>query len=306
MAMQSTFGAATAARTTLVFGATGRQGGAVARAAIRNGGSVRALIRDPGSAAAKALAADGVELIPGDFSDPASIRAAMKDIGGVFSIQPNSGSAGSGVTDADEVRYGKLTADLAVEAGVGHFVYSSASIISKGPTGIPNLDCKIEIEDHVRGLAIPWTIVRPATFMELLAAPDFWPEPDLLYFFAGPEHPIEFIAADDIGRIAAAILDRGDRFAGQTINIAGEVLDGEHIRAALGKALGRPIGYARFPDAALEQQPMLKRTVKLFEAERGAGNADLTALEQEFGHSTRLEDWLSGVGGALLRSATGA
>lgn len=305
MAFRKTTGASTA-RSTLVFGATGRQGGAVARTAIGNGGSVRALVRDPGSAAAKALSADGVEVVRGDYSDPASIRAAMKGIDRVFSIQPNSGSTGSGVTDADEVRYARLVADAAVEAGVGHLVYSSASIISQGPTGVPNLDCKIEIEDHVRGLSIPWTIVRPATFMELLALPDFWPRPELLHFFAGAKDPIEFIAAQDIGKIVATILERGDRFAGRTVNIAGELLDGEKIQTAIGKALGQPITFARFPDTLLERQPMLQRTVQLFEAGRGAGNADLTALEHEFGRLTRLEDWLSSTGGALLRSARGS
>ncbi len=305
MATQNAIGASTE-RPTLVFGATGRQGGAVARTVIGKGGSVRAPVRDPGSVGARALSAVGVEVVRGDYSDPGSIRSAMSGIDRVFSIQPNSGSAGSGLTDADEVRYAKLVADLAVETGVRHLVYSSASIISQGPTGVPNLDCKIEIEDHVRGLSIPWTIVRPATFMELLAVPDFWPRSDLLHFFAGPKDPVEFIAADDIGKIVAAMLERGDRFAARTINIAGDLLDGEKIQTAIGKALGQSITFARFPDTLLEQQPMLQRTVKLFEAGRGAGNADLTALEHEFGRLTRLENWLSGTGGALLRSARGS
>ncbi|HTG39028.1 NmrA/HSCARG family protein [Sphingomonas sp.] len=305
MAIQNAINASTA-RPTLVFGATGRQGGAVARTAIGKGGSVRALVRDPASVAARALSAYGVEVVRGDYSDPASIRAAMKGIDRVFSTQPNSGSAGSGLTDADEVRYAKLVADLAVEAGVGHLVYSSASIISQGPTGVPNLDCKIEIEDHVRRLSIPWTIVRPSTFMELLATPDFWPRPDLLHFFAGSKDPVEFIATEDIGKIVGAILERGDRFAARTVNIAGDLLDGEKIQTAIGKELGQPITFARFPDTLLEQHPMLQRTVQLFAAGRGAGNADLTALEHEFGRLTRLEDWLSGTGGALLCSVRGS
>lgn len=55
----------------------------------------------------------------------------MAGMYGVFSMQPKSGSAASNVTNADEVRFGKTVADIAVEAGVRYLVYTSAGIISK-------------------------------------------------------------------------------------------------------------------------------------------------------------------------------
>jgi uncharacterized protein YbjT (DUF2867 family) len=87
----------------LVFGATGQQGGSVARALLKAGVAVRALVRDPASDKAVKLAARGVALVHRDMSEPASIRRAMPGAQGVFSVQPSS-PAGV-ITDVDKVRY---------------------------------------------------------------------------------------------------------------------------------------------------------------------------------------------------------
>lgn len=103
-------------QSVLVFGATGQQGGSVARALLHRGWRVRALVRDLFSAGAVALAARGAELVVGTFEDRATMRAAMAGVDGVFSVQPSS--PGGTVTDEQEVRYGITIADLAVECGV--------------------------------------------------------------------------------------------------------------------------------------------------------------------------------------------
>lgn len=112
------------AQTVLVFGATGQQGGSVARALLHRGWRVRALVRILSPPAA-ALAARGAELVVGTFEDRAAMRSAMAGVDGVFSVQPSS--PGGTVTDEQEVRYGITIADLAVECGVKHLVYSSGS-----------------------------------------------------------------------------------------------------------------------------------------------------------------------------------
>src|SRR4051812_5107019 len=87
-------------RTVLVFGATGQQGGAVASALLSDGWSVRALVRNPSAEKAKELASFGASLVAGDLADPSSVRAAMKGVHGVFSMQPSSGQgAAYGITD---------------------------------------------------------------------------------------------------------------------------------------------------------------------------------------------------------------
>src|SRR5258708_38250596 len=105
----------------LVFGATGQQGGAVARHLLANAWNVRALVRNPNQASAQALKQQGVELVQGDLNDPASLRDAMGGVDSVFSVQTSFAAGG---VEAEE-RQGKAVADAAGETGVTHFVYSS-------------------------------------------------------------------------------------------------------------------------------------------------------------------------------------
>jgi uncharacterized protein YbjT (DUF2867 family) len=75
-------------RTVLVIGATGQQGGAAARALLARGWNVRAFVRDPGTPAARGLAAAGARLVVGEVDDPLSVGAAMTGAYGVFLALP--------------------------------------------------------------------------------------------------------------------------------------------------------------------------------------------------------------------------
>ena len=157
-----------ARRTITVLGATGQQGGSVTAALLATGWGVRAVVRDPAGDRARSLAAAGAEIVRGDLADPASLRAAFAGVHGVFSVQPSSGQVGAGLSHDDEVRYGTTVAEAAEHSGVNHLVYSSMIAAGPTPTGVLHFDVKSQIEDRVRSLGIAGTIVRPATFMELL------------------------------------------------------------------------------------------------------------------------------------------
>lgn len=290
-------------RKVLVLGATGKQGGAVAASLKANGWTVRAFVRNADSDSARRLAAAGMELHAGDLSDIETIRTAMAGVHGVFSVQPNSGSAGSGITDAEEVRIGKSVADVAVESGVRHLVYTSAGIISRGMTGLANLDTKIEIENHIRGLDLPSTVIRPGTFMDLFTLPGMGLDKGSFSFFVHPTQAFEVIAVEDIGKIGAAVFGNVDRHAGRVIDIAGDELNGLQLAEALTQAAGRPINYQRFPNSLLEENELFRRNAELFDQSRGSGNADIAALKQEFGTLLSVSQWLSGPGAAPLKAA---
>jgi uncharacterized protein YbjT (DUF2867 family) len=290
-------------KTVLVLGATGKQGGAVASALKDRGWAVRALVRNPDSDAAKSLGSAGVDVFRGDFSDVGAVRSAMAGVYGVFSVQPNSGSAGSGITNADEVRFGKAVANLAVETGVRHLVYTSAGIISKGRTGLENLDCKIEIENHIRGLGIASTIIRPATFMDLFVLPGMGLDQGMFSFFMRPDQPIQVIAVEDIGKIVATIFGETDRYAGCTVDIAGDEVTGLDLQKVLSEAAGRPILYHRFPDTLLESNGFLRDNAALFDEGRAAGNADIADVRRKFGDLLSLKAWLAGAGKRPLQAA---
>jgi dihydroflavonol-4-reductase len=71
---------------SLVTGATGFTGGHLARYLAGRGQAVRALVRDAGAPAARALAADGIELAGGDLTDRTSIRRAVSGVSVVYNI----------------------------------------------------------------------------------------------------------------------------------------------------------------------------------------------------------------------------
>ena len=72
--------------TIVVAGATGQQGGAVARQLLAEGWSVRGLTRDPASDRAKALSADGAQVVQRNLDDSPSLEAALRGVHGVFGV----------------------------------------------------------------------------------------------------------------------------------------------------------------------------------------------------------------------------
>lgn len=292
--------------TVLVFGATGQQGGSVARALLAAGWKVRAFVRDPAGQKARALEDAGARLAQGDLADEAAIRAAMDGVYGVFSVQPSSGQGEMyGVTDEQEVGYGNTVADLAVAAGVRHLVYSSTNAAGDEPSGMGHFDSKAAIERHIRSLPITATVVRPASFMEMLTMPGFGLPEGHFAFFMQPDQAVQVIAVEDIGRIVAAIFADRERFAGQTLEIASDTITGNDLAAAFSEAAGKPIAYLRFPDEVLAGNPFLAALTGLVDSGRLAGKADLPMLRFLVPDLMTLRAWLAGSGKQAFRVALG-
>ncbi|MET8540372.1 NmrA family NAD(P)-binding protein [Kitasatospora sp. NPDC004799] len=231
-----------------VTGATGAQGGATARALLRAGRPVRALTRDPGSAAAGELAALGAELVRADFDDPASLAIALDGTGALFAMSTPFG------TDLDtEVRQGIALLDAArAAATVRHVVFTSATNADRS-TGIPHFDSKHRIERHLAGLGLPWTVLGPAAFLDNYA--NDWTLESLrdgvFLLPMPPGTPLPVIAADTIGAFAAHVLARPEAYAGRRIDIASQWCTGEQIAAAISAASGRPIRVEEVPLAVV-------------------------------------------------------
>jgi uncharacterized protein YbjT (DUF2867 family) len=288
----------------LVFGVTGQQGGAVARALRAKGRTVRGFVRDPQSDKAKALAREGITLAVGDLFDRASIDRAMVGVKGVFSVQTSSPSAM--VSDEQEVLQGKAVADCAVVAGVEHLVYSSGGAAGKGHTGMGHFDSKSQIEDHIRSLSLAATITRPASFMEMMLLPGMGLNNGVFTFFMRPRQPMQMIALEDLGRINAEILCDPERYAGQSLELSGQAITGDDLEKAFSHAAGRPIRYQRFPEELLATNAFLRKLTELVNNGVVAGVADIPALEREFGPMLTLEQWLPGPGRALFEAALNA
>lgn len=287
----------------LVFGATGRQGGAVARALLQRRWLVRASVRDAASPRAAALRDAGIELVQGSFSDADVIRAAMQDVHGVFSMQPSS-TGGTGA-DTQEMRFGMAIADLAAESGVAHFVYSSGASVGEKPTGVARFDSKLRIEAHIRTLPLTATIVRPMIFMEMLARPGLGLEQGLFRFFLGPDQPLQLVAVDDIGKVVAAIFADRARFGGKTLKIASDTVTGRQLAASFSEIAGRPIAYMRFPDEVLAANPDLRHMAASLEAGPLADHADLGVMREINPQIASFRAWLAGSGRQALDEVLG-
>ncbi|MDX3978215.1 NmrA/HSCARG family protein [Shinella sp.] len=281
----------------LVFGATGRQGGSVAKALLKAGWPVRALVLDPTKAASLQLQNAGVELVQGSFEEIDVIRSAMKDAYGVFSVLPVNLAA------EDEVRHGISIADIAAETGISHFVYSSGASVGNELTGVPRFDAKPRIEAHVRELAMTTTIIRPMIFMEMLVRPGFGLAEGRLVSLIRPEHSIQLTAVEDIGRFVAAVFADTPRFGGRTLKIASDRLTGRELEAAFSEAAGWPISYERFPDDVLAANADLAHMAKSLEDGPLAERVDLEVMREINPDLLTFRSWLAGNGRKSLDEA---
>lgn len=256
----------------LVTGATGQQGGAVTRHLLARGFKVRALVRDPASAKALALAERGVELVQGNLNNPVSLAAAVKGVAGVYSVQ---NPAAQGVVV--EAQQGKALADAAQAEGVGHFIYSSVASADQN-TGVPLFESKFEVEQHLRALGLPCTIVRPVFFMNNWG----WSEAALKEgYFTQPLSAgtkLQQIAADDIGAFVAAAFDDPASWIGKTAELAGDEMSMTQLADVFTATRGAPVAYRQTPWADYEQRMGREYTLMLRFLEEKGYHADPAVL----------------------------
>jgi uncharacterized protein YbjT (DUF2867 family) len=272
----------------LVTGATGNQGGSVARELLASGYRVKAMTRNPTSEAAQALAAQGAELIGADLDDPSSLEKALADLWGVFAVQ-NTWEAGV----EREEEQGKRIAEIARRQGVQHYVYSSVGSAHRS-TGIPHFDNKWRVEETVRGLGFPsYTILRPVFFMENWISPWFKPGIDQGKLMVGlrPETVLQMIAVEDIGRYGRLAFERHQELNGRAIDIAGDQLTMPQMASILSEITGRQITFERVPlEQVREFSEDFALMLEWFDAV--GYNADIVALEEQYGmRPTRLQEW---------------
>lgn len=281
----------------LVFGATGKQGGSVAKALLKAGWPVRALVLDSTKAESLQLRNAGVELVQGSFEETNVIRTAMKDAYGVFSVLPANLAA------EDEVRHGISIADIAAETGINHFVYSSGASVGNELTGVPRFDAKPRIEAHIRQLDMTTTIIRPMIFMEMLVRPGFGLDEGRLVSLIRPDHSIQLTAVEDIGRFVAAVFADKSRFGGATLKIASDRLTGRELEVAFNEAARRLITYERFPDDVLAANADLAHMAKSLVDGPLAELVDLKVMREINPDLLPFRSWLAGNGRKLLDAA---
>jgi uncharacterized protein YbjT (DUF2867 family) len=229
-------------RTYFVAGATGKQGGALARQLLARGQRVRIYTRNPGGAQARLLQRLGAELHPGGFEDAGPLERAMRGCAGAFAMATFTERG----VEA-EVKNGRALVDAARRAGVPHLVYSSIAGADK-LTGVPHLDSKVRVESYLGHAGVPYTIVAPVFFMEnwLTILPAALARGRITYPLPA-QRLLQMVAVDDVAAFARMILEQPLGFENRRIEIAGDALPMETIARVLAAELGRHLPYEAVP-----------------------------------------------------------
>jgi uncharacterized protein YbjT (DUF2867 family) len=263
-------------RVVLVCGATGRQGGSVARALLGRGHTVRAFTRHPDSLPARTLASLGALVVEGDFEDRESLEAAASGVDTVYSM----GTSRNG-TEL-ETRHGQAVAVAAKAARVGHLIYSSVASADR-KTGIPHFESKFKVERYINNLGVPFTISAPVTFMDNILTGSSLPDLHrrrLRRALPGNRR-LQQIALRDVGAFAAALVERREEVFGRRFDIAGDEVDGDRQAALLSRITGLQVEYQRVPLELLEtQHPDLAAMYDWLD--RVGYSADIPGLRREF------------------------
>lgn len=223
--------------TILVTGATGNTGRAVVDALARQGAPVRAMVR---AEADRSRLPDNVPVAAADFDNPASIAAALAGAERAYLVTPSSERAGE-----QQRRF----ADLAAQAGVRHLVVLS-QLGADEHSPVRFLRYHGAVEQHIRGLGIGYTFLRPNLFFQGLLAFARPISAEGQFYAPIGDATVSAVDVRDIAAVAAITLTEPGH-EGATYTLTGPAsITHAQIAGALTAALGRHIAFIDVPPEA--------------------------------------------------------
>ncbi|MEU5286776.1 NAD(P)H-binding protein [Streptomyces sp. NPDC020755] len=212
----------------LVTGATGAVGREVA-GQLAEAGPVRILARRPERLMVRGAA---VEVVEGEYGDRAALDRALRGVASVFLVTNSP-------TEPDDER----VAAAAAAAGVRHLVKLSMMAVEE-----PGADDFItrrqrENEQVIRDSGVPWTFVRPRTFMSntLSWAPGIRSAGVVRALYG--DAPVACVDPRDVAAVAVAVLT-GTGHQGRAYAVSGpEAITAREQTAQLSRVLGRPLRF---------------------------------------------------------------
>ena len=242
-----------------VVGATGAQGGGLVRAILNDKSSpftVRALTRDVNSDKARALAAQGAEVVAADLDDLESLKRAFASAHGAYCVT----FFWAHFSPEKEIAGARAMAQAAKHAGVQHAIWSTFEDTRKwvplsddrmptlmGKYKVPPFDSKAEANSAFTELGVPTTFLLTSFYWENLIyfgmGPKKDPDGKLAFTLPMGDKKLPGMTAEDIGKCAYGIFKRGSEFIGKTAGVAGDHLTGTQMAASLAKALGQEVRY---------------------------------------------------------------
>jgi uncharacterized protein YbjT (DUF2867 family) len=257
------------------------------------------LAREPESERARLISRTGTEVVQGDLTDRESLDLALQGVDGVFSMAtPFERGLDT------EVTQGTTLGDAAKAAGVSQYVYSSVGAADRD-TGIPHFQTKTRIEEHLRTLELPLTILRPVWFYENFNSYGMEQVGDAyeIRMPIRPETKLQMIAADDVGAFVTLAFEQPDEWVGRELEIAGDELTMDQIAAAIQSYTRVHTDFVQVP--VEEVRAYSEDRARLYEYfEREGYRADLLQLRRLLPDLTTFAEWLEN--GGLRRPAWAA
>lgn len=240
-------------KIVVVIGATGAQGGGLARALVANGVyAVRGVTRNPASEKAQALTALGVDVVQAELDDVESLKQVFEGAYGAYFVT----NYWEHMSVEKEIQQIKNLADAARDTGIEHVVLSTLEDTRKfikegtmpklhGDMYVPDFDGKASVTDYV-SKAVPTTEYLPCFYYENFINFGMGPKPDakgnLALTFPLGDVPFAAISAEDIGVFAAKVFEHPE-LIGKTVGVAAQKQTIAHMAATFTKVLGKPVSY---------------------------------------------------------------
>ncbi|KAL4789011.1 NmrA family transcriptional regulator [Aspergillus venezuelensis] len=238
----------------LVLGGTGQQGGSLIRHVLNTPHlstqyRLRAATRDPSQPRARALQAQGVQVVQADADEEASLRRAMRGASMAFSM--TMPVFHDPAAREREIAQGKAIADAAVAEGVEYIIYSTLPHVSAISGGkykhVDYFDAKAEVEAYMRGLPIKSIFYAPGWFMQNFdqhMGLRMVEGRSVLVNIVRPETNLPLIDPNaDTGKFLEPVLEGPEGFVGRTLAAAQRLYTYEEVAEIMSRVLGKPVEY---------------------------------------------------------------
>ncbi|MBC5773970.1 SDR family oxidoreductase [Pontibacter sp. KCTC 32443] len=267
-------------QTILVTGATGTVGREVVKQlsmldGIRVRAGVHSLIKGE-----NLRRLPDVEVVEMEFNDPESLHAAFTHADKVFLVTPLAN---------EQVEMAKKLVDEAKRCGVKHIVKLSALGAGAEP-GIQLGRWHREIERYIEESGIPYTFLRPASFMqnfENYNAATIKQE-GKIYMPTG-DGKVSYVDARDIAAVAVAVLT-GEGHEGQIYDLTGpEAMSVDEVAETISYVTGNQVDFVNVPEdaarQAMQQQHvpdwMANSLLELYSVHRAGYSSGVTSRVEE-------------------------
>lgn len=234
-----------------VVGATGFQGGAVARLLAERKHRIRTLTRKP-EGERPDLA--GAAFVSGDLANADDVRHLFERATHASVVMPL-------VYDAETVgTYARNIAAAARDTGVRRVVYNSNTRVPRSSTDVAAFETRrlaeTVLREGLRGSDVELVVLRPPVYLDNLFSP--WNGPALakqgvLAYPLPADTRTAWISHRDLAQAVCAALTV-DGVAGRTLDIGGsQSLTGDELAQAFARGLGRDVRYVPLAPHVFEE-----------------------------------------------------